>query len=86
MRKHIHILHYLILALILGSGFFMLLFYQGRPQLQYYIGIGMAVSYFCWGVVHHYIMGDLRRKYTKYMVEYGLIALFSIFLLNKVLI
>jgi len=82
VRKYIHILHYLILALILSSGLFLLFIYNGRPSLQYYLGAGMAMSYFSWGIVHHYMQGDLH---VKHMVEYGLIALFGVILLNRVL-
>jgi len=83
MKKQVSILHYLILAPILGSGVVLLMLYQGRPQLQYYLGVGMAISYFLWGMVHHYMLNDLHRKH---MVEYGLIALFCIILLNRVLL
>lgn len=83
MKKYIHILHYLILALILSSGLFLLFIYNGRPSLQYYLGVGMAMSYFSWGIVHHYMQGDLH---VKHMVEYGLIALFGVILLNRVLL
>lgn len=78
----IHIFHYLILALVLAAGVLFLFMYQGKPQIQFYIGIGLAISYLSWGVIHHYLAEDLHKKHV---VEYGLFALLGLFLLRIVL-
>lgn len=83
MSNHrLHILHYLILLLVLLSGGLLLFMYAHRPYLQFYIGVGIAISYFAWGVIHHHLLEDLHRKHV---VEYGMLAMLGIFLLKVVL-
>ena len=80
-REKTYLLHYLLLALILLSGLFLLLMCQGRAEIQLLLGIGMALSYFVWGIVHHFLMGDLHRKHV---VEYALITILGIVLLAMI--
>ena len=77
-----HFLHYLVLALELFAGLILLFMYQSQPKLQFYIGLGIAISYFSWGIIHHYLNKDLHKKHV---VEYGLIAVLGVILLKIVL-
>lgn len=79
----IHALHYLILGLVLFAGLVLLFMYQSRPELQFYIGLGMGISYFSWGIIHHHLLDDLHKKHV---VEYGLLAILGIILLKIVLL
>jgi hypothetical protein len=82
MKKNLHAFQYLILVLELFAGAILLLMYKSYPITQFYIGIGIAVSYFLWGIIHHHLHGDLHKKH---MVEYGLIAVLGVLLLKIVL-
>ena len=79
---HFHMVHYMVLVLLLSV---MGLFYfltVGNSHLQFKIVILTASMYFAWGMVHHYLEGDLHPKI---MVEYLLIAILSVFLYKGVL-
>lgn len=77
-----NIFHYIILGLILLAGTALLFIYQAQQNTQFYIGLGITISYFLWGIIHHYLIGDLHRKHV---VEYGLIAVLGIVLLRIIL-
>lgn len=79
----VNIFHYIILALVLLAGLLLLFMYQGKPETQFYIGVGLALSYFSWGMIHHYLDGDLHKKHV---VEYSLISLLGLVLLRMVLL
>jgi hypothetical protein len=78
-----HALHYAILALELLAGLLLLFIYRSQPNIQFYIGIGIATSYFLWGIAHHYLHEDLHRKHV---IEYGLIAILGVILLKIILL
>lgn len=82
-NKKTHILHYLILGLVLLAGLILLFLYQNKPRLQFYIGFGLAVSYFSWGIIHHYLTEGL---YKKHVVEYGMLAVLAVIMLKILLI
>lgn len=85
MEKYnkINILHYLVLLLVLVAGLSLLLMYNNHPELQFFVGVGIAISYFSWGITHHYLIGDLHRKHV---VEYGILAILGIILLKVALL
>jgi hypothetical protein len=80
--KHIHILHYIVLAIILGAGLGAFLYASPDTALQFIVGIVIAVSYVIWGLIHHAIEKDLHQKVV---VEYILIAAIAIVLLATIL-
>lgn len=84
MRRetHLHLFHYLILAVILLFGISTFFFFAGNKNTQFLIVLATSALYFLWGIFHHLIEGDLHPKI---MVEYLLIALLSIFLMRGVL-
>lgn len=69
IRKHL--LHYIFLLaiLFLGFGSFLLVGYD--RQLQTNISVLISVSYFSWGMVHHFLKDDLHPKIV---LEYLLIS------------
>ena len=75
-------LHFVILALILGAG--VITFWQVRPNttLQLYTGIATSAAYVIWGLIHHAVQKDLHQKIV---VEYLLIGTIAIVLLVTML-
>ena len=82
-NQKVYIFHYLILALVLLAGLIFLFMYQSQPEIQLIIGAGLALSYFSWGILHHYLLEDLHKKHV---VEYGLLAIFGVILLKIILV
>lgn len=80
--KHIDIIHYLVLLIILIGG--VATFYWVRPNvtLQLLVGISTSVAYVLWGVIHHMLQKDLHQKIV---IEYMLIGAIAIVLLVTVL-
>lgn len=80
--KHVHIMHYFVLCLILTGG--IATFYYVRPNvsLQFIVGITTSVFYVMWGLIHHMINKDLHRKVV---VEYLLIGTIAVVLLATIL-
>lgn len=78
-----HTIQYLILLLIITTGFFSFSNFSGQPQKQIYIGVLTAVSYAVWGIFHHLYDHDLNWKVV---VEYISIALTAVVLLWSLLV
>lgn len=74
--------HYLTLAVILGGGGLVFFFFAHSQQIQFWIGVIMALAYLLWGIVHHYLKKDLNWLIV---VEYTLVAIFSIVVIYSVL-
>lgn len=70
-----HIGHYIVLLLILGSGFFMALFATPNKQLQMVAVVITTFFYIAWGILHHLINHDLTAKIV---IEYVLIGSFGL--------
>ncbi|MBI3379774.1 hypothetical protein HY029_03410 [Candidatus Gottesmanbacteria bacterium] len=81
MKKdtHFHILHYLVLIVILLSAVVAFFALAGNHRMQFQVAIMTSFIYFLWGVVHHHLEGDLHPKIV---VEYLLVALLAVFLLQ----
>lgn len=77
-----HPSHYLVLLAVLGGGLCLFLFFSHSPQAQLQIAFLTASAYLTWGLVHHYLKGDLNWTV---IVEYTLVAVFSIVLIYTVL-
>lgn len=80
--KRMHILHYIVLAIILGVGVGAFLYASPDTALQFIVGIVIAASYVIWGIIHHALRKDLHQKVV---VEYILIAAIAIVLLATIL-
>lgn len=63
---------HLILIIVLGIGVVLIYIFQGFPQRQMQISVVIAFLYFCWGINHHRLEGDLHLTIV---VEYLLVVL-----------
>lgn len=66
-----HISHYLVLVVVLAGGLGSFWAFPFNKNAQTLIVTATAFSYFCWGVVHHYLEGSVNLKIV---IEYALIA------------
>ncbi len=74
-----HIIHYIFLIAILSLGFgsFMLTGYDRSMQEK--IAVLIALSYFGWGMIHHYLQDDLHPKIVVEYVLFSAIVLIVLF-------
>lgn len=78
-HKHVH---HLVLGIILIFSLITFMVLGGRRDLQFLIGFVCALSYALWGIIYHFIEGDL---YPRIIVEYVSVATVSLLLLYTVL-
>jgi hypothetical protein len=71
MKPYIHIFNLLILVLILAVGSVTFLSLRENKTAQLTVGIVTAIAYAAWGILHHWVSGDLHRKVV---VEYVLMS------------
>lgn len=74
--------NFLLLTFILSLAVLAIYLLQGFPNFQFIVGILLSVSYVIWGLVYHYLEGDLHAKVV---IEYLLIALLALILLKGAL-
>ncbi|OIO13948.1 hypothetical protein COV53_04315 [Candidatus Gottesmanbacteria bacterium CG11_big_fil_rev_8_21_14_0_20_37_11] len=74
-----HVIYYIFLTVILGLGVLFLYLYSGNPDRQFKVVILTSAFYFLMGVSYHKLKGDLHAKIV---IEYLLIAIFSVILLR----
>ncbi|OGG02323.1 hypothetical protein A2W14_03875 [Candidatus Gottesmanbacteria bacterium RBG_16_37_8] len=80
MKKNQHFFfHYISLILLLTVGFLLFYLNQGFPRQQMAVSIAIAVLYVIWGLIHHYLKGDLHYRIV---IEYSLIAILSIVIIR----
>ena len=80
MKKNQHFFyHYVSLFLLLSVGFILFYLNNGFPRQQLIISIYIAFLYVLWGLIHHYLKGDLHMRIV---IEYSLIALLSIVIIR----
>lgn len=73
-----HFFHYLTLAFILIFGIIAFIYFRRYPQAQE-ISIFLTASFYVlWGIVHHYIEGDLHLRI---IFEYLAVALLGFVIL-----
>lgn len=77
------IYHYASLILILLLGLIMFYLNIGFPNRQLLVIILISFFYVMWGIIHHFLQGDLHPKIV---VEYILIAIIAIMLLRGAII
>ncbi|HUV71554.1 MAG TPA: hypothetical protein VMW25_00960 [Clostridia bacterium] len=70
--------HYLVLLFILGSGLVAFFYFQRFPQAQIVSAFLTASFYVFWGIVHHYLEGDLHLRI---ILEYLGVALLGFLIL-----
>ena len=86
MKKEIdrhHLFHYLSLFLILSVGFVLFYVNRGFPQTQLNVALIICFLYVIWGIIHHYLKGDLH---TRIVIEYSLIAALAFLLVRGAII
>jgi len=77
-----HIQHYLPLFAIFVVGICGILFFPYDASFQFAVTIAIACGYVSWGIVHHYIHGDLEA----YIVaEYATVALVGVVIIFSLL-
>lgn len=81
IKKH-SIIHYLSLFIILLSGIFLILIFPNNHFLRLAVVVSSAISYVCWGILHHYIHRDLT---TIVILEYLSIGVLGILLVYPLL-
>jgi hypothetical protein len=78
-----HFGHYLALFFILAFGVGALVFFQRTPQMQIVSLFLTSTFYVLWGIVHHYLEGDLH---IKVVVEYATIAMLGFLILWSIIV
>lgn len=66
-----HLTHYIFLVAMLFISFGSFLYVSYDKSLQLMISFLICVSYFVWGIIHHFLKDDLH---IKIVVEYLLIS------------
>lgn len=77
-----HFGHYIILLFILVFGILAFLYFQRYPQAQVMSVFLTASFYVLWGIVHHYLEGDLH---IRVVMEYVAVALLGFLILWTVI-
>ncbi len=80
--KHIHVINYVVLCSILIGGVATFWYVSPNRELQFTVGVTTSIFYVVWGLIHHAIHRDLRRKV---MIEYLLMGAIAIVLLATIL-
>lgn len=75
--------HLLILTIILALGGVAFFSIRSNQGLQLVIGTLTVMAYVAWGMIHHYLRGDLHPRVV---IEYILIGAVALLLLLIVLI
>jgi len=73
-----HWSHYLALFAILLFGIVSFWFFRRTPQAQVFSAFLTASFYVAWGVIHHYLEGDLH---IRIILEYAAVALLGFIIL-----
>lgn len=74
--------HYLVLLFILIFGGVSMFYFQRFPQAQVVSVFLTASFYVLWGVIHHYIKGDLHPRIV---LEYLAVALLGFLILWSII-
>lgn len=78
-----HLQHYLPLLGILVAGLVGIITFSYDTNFQFVLLIASACGYISWGIIHHYIHGDLH---TSIIIEYVTIALLGIVIASSILL
>jgi len=77
-----HFVHYLVLLFILAFGSIAFFYFQRFPQAQIVSLFLTASFYVLWGIVHHYLEGDLHPRVV---LEYAAVALLGFLILWSII-
>lgn len=77
-----HFVHYLVLLFILAFGSIAFFYFQRFPQAQIVSLFLTASFYILWGIVHHYLEGDLHPRVV---LEYAAVALLGFLILWSII-
>lgn len=77
-----HSQHYLVLLVILNLGIGLFYFFRFNPIYQVMIVLATSLTYVLWGIIHHWLEGDLHLKIV---LEYFLLALLADLLIFSLL-
>lgn len=77
-----HSSHYLSLIFILFCGGLAFVFFQRVPQIQIISLFFTASFYVLWGIIHHYLEGDLH---IRIILEYLSVALLGFLILWSII-
>ena len=75
MKDKYRITHYLPLVSILFATLLGLFLFPYDRSMRISLTVAMGISYFTWGIIHHYIHRDLSIEVA---LEYLLIAIFGV--------
>lgn len=76
MKKPLrHIADYLILSLIVSLGILLTLIYNGNPDYQRKIIIGLSLIYIVWGIYHHWLEHTLKPIILLEYVMFGVLGM-----------
>jgi hypothetical protein len=78
MKHYNRLINFIILSIMLGIGLYAFFSLQGNQSAQLLVGIIISGAYALWGLMHHWIMGDIHRKVV---IEYVLIGAIAITML-----
>jgi len=80
-----HFGHYLVLVFILAFGCLAFFYFQRFPQAQIVSIFLTASFYVLWGIIHHYLEGDLHPRVIMEYVAMALLGFLVLFtLVNRV--
>jgi uncharacterized protein YqhQ len=77
-----HFSHYLVLFLILVLGVVSFVYFRRIPQAQIYSVFLTALFYTLWGIIHHYLEGDLH---IRVVLEYFALSILGFLILWSVI-
>ena len=78
----LHLSHYLTLSIILLVGLGAFFIFRFYPSYQVAIVVLTGFSYVLWGLIHHWLCGDLHLKV---ILEYILVALLASLLVSSLI-
>lgn len=73
--------HYLILAVILNIGFVFFIYFQYVKTIQLLVVVLMGFAFIMWGIVHHYLEGDLHLRVVLEYLSTAILGLLIIWFL-----
>ena len=82
-KKNNLAIDHISLVILLAGGLALFWLYRGFPGYQLNVAVFVSFLYVLWGVVHHYLKGELH---TRIVIEYSLVALLAVILIRGALI
>ena len=83
MHKQKFIIHNLLLVIILSTGLILFYLNGGFPRNQLNISLIISILYVLWGIIFHYLKGDLH---VRIVIEFALVAILAVIILRGALL